>query len=470
MTSPSFLKDVQWPAGTLVHYPESEAFTNSTARWSIYKAPSFAAVISPPDEESLVSIVKVARAAKIPFLATSGRHGYGTSLSRLQNGLAIDLSKLKSVKIDKDSSTLTIGGGVQNCDVMEPIHEAGYQLPIGTSTQVGLVGATLGGGIGAYQGLFGLITDSLLSVRLVTADGDVVEVSENSNSDLFWGIRGAGCNFGIITSATYRLHKPVNAAQVMTADVIYPGSMKSAYFDVLRTFENNVPAELAIVPVISWDAASNATQIISTFVYSGPESKGREVLAPFLDLNPPVVRLSVVPFHQMPYAVIFGMISTLETPGGIHDIFTVNVRKFSIDTFNSAFEKFDAFYKANPDGRLSVGIFEIFPTQAVAAVPDDATAYPWRDAKGNFMFQMMWTGLDNPVEEAANALGRELRQDFAATSGYDDLSVYVSYAYGDETREQIFRKDKLPRLVALKKKWDPDNVFSYNNQLPTRYP
>lgn len=83
------------------------------------------------------------------------------------------------------------------------------------------------------------------------------------------------------------------------------------------------------------------------------------------------------------------------------------------------------------------------------------------------MFQMGWPELGNPVEEAANAFARELRDAFAATSGYSDLSVYVSYAHGDENIEQIYGKDKLPRLVALKKQWDPDNVFKYHNALPT---
>jgi hypothetical protein len=85
------------------------------------------------------------------------------------------------------------------------------------------------------------------------------------------------------------------------------------------------------------------------------------------------------------------------------------------------------------------------------------------------MFQMSWPELGNPVEKAANALAESLRADFAATSGYPDLSVYVSYAHGDEKLEQIYG-DSLPRLVALKKKWDPKNVFKYNNGLPTEYP
>lgn len=86
------------------------------------------------------------------------------------------------------------------------------------------------------------------------------------------------------------------------------------------------------------------------------------------------------------------------------------------------------------------------------------------------MFQMGWPELGNPIETVANAFARELRDDFAATSGYPDLAVYVSYAHGDEKIEQIYGKEKMPRLAALKKQWDPENIFKYNNALPTEYP
>lgn len=100
--------------------------------------------------------------------------------------------------------------------------------------------------------------DSLVSVRLVTADGNIVEASASENPDLFWAIRGAGPNFGIITSATYKLHKAVNDAQVFTADAIWPASMVSSYFDVLESFEGRMPPELSIVSFVVWDAASSA--------------------------------------------------------------------------------------------------------------------------------------------------------------------------------------------------------------------
>ncbi|RYO84495.1 hypothetical protein DL766_009435 [Monosporascus sp. MC13-8B] len=460
----------QFPAEIVVYYPGSDVFTNATERWSIYAAPNFTAAVRPSNEQEVAEVVKAARASNTPFLATGGRHGYGTTLGKLRNGLAIDLSKLNSIEIDAAEERATVGPGVKIAELTALLQEAGFEMPVGSCPSVGVIGATLGAGVGLFQGLFGLMIDALVSVRLVTANGDVVEASACSNQELFWGIRGAGANFGIITSATYKLTKAVNGGQVFTADVIYPASLRRDYFNVLKTYEDTMPAELSINTAISWNADTNETQIIGTFVYSGPEAEARRALAPFFDLNPPVVRSSVVPYSEVPFAVLFGMIATLSEPGSIHDIFSVNVLQFAVESFNTAFDKYDAFYKAHPDGRASVGILESFANQAVAAVPHDATAYPWRESKGNFMFQMSWPELGNPVEEAANALARDLRRDFAATSGYPDVSVYVSYAHGDEKIQQIYGKGKLPRLVALKRKWDPDNVFAYNNALPTKLP
>ncbi|KAK5636613.1 hypothetical protein RRF57_012325 [Xylaria bambusicola] len=318
-----------------------------------------------------------------------------------------------------------------------------------------------------YSGALGLVREGVDRgpPALLTSNGDVVEASVSKNPELFFGIRGAGANFGIITSATYKLCNAVNDEQVFTADVVYQESMKSAYFNVLKTYENTMPAQLAINTTINWNAESEQTQIIGTFVYSGPEAEALQVLAPFLELSPPVVRKSVVSYSQVPYVILFGMVAALSEPGNIHDIWSANVRQFSVKSFESAFEKYDAFYKVHPDGRMSVGIFESFSIQAVTASVQE-TSYPWRDSKGNLMFQMSWPGLGNQVEIPANDLARSLRDEFTATSGYPDLSVYVSYAHGDEKLRQIY-DDNLPRLVALKKKWDPDNVFRYSNCLPT---
>lgn len=138
-------KDPQWPANTAVSYPGSDAFTNSTERWSLYAAPTFSSAVKPSSEHDVAEIVshwgaflraeltsllqvKLARASSIPFLATGGRHGYGTTLGRLDNGLAIDLSGLNTISIDAASETVTIGPGVTIGSLMGPVLEAGFEI------------------------------------------------------------------------------------------------------------------------------------------------------------------------------------------------------------------------------------------------------------------------------------------------------------------------------------------------------
>ncbi|CAJ2512897.1 Uu.00g010160.m01.CDS01 [Anthostomella pinea] len=104
------------------------------------------------------------------------------------------------------------------------------------------------------------------------------------------------------------------------------------------------------------------------------------------------------------------------------------------------------------------------------AVPEDSTAYPWRDTTAYILLQFEWEEAGSGVDGPANALGRELRSDFVDTSGYPDLSVYVNYAHGDETVEQIYGAEKLSHLAQIKSVWDPDNVFAYFNPLPATYP
>lgn len=128
----------------------------------------------------------------------------------------------------------------------------------GSGSCPGFVGVTIGSGVGRYTGLFGLVSDALLSARVVTADGRVLQVSKEQNSDLFWGMRGAGFNLGIVTSATYQAHKLINQGQVMNADLIFPANMSRQYFDVLGSFSGKMPPNLAVVTVIFYNTVAQA--------------------------------------------------------------------------------------------------------------------------------------------------------------------------------------------------------------------
>lgn len=121
-----------------------------------------------------------------------------------------------------------------------------FSVAFGNSRCVGVLGATLGATVGNLQGILGLGLDYLNSVRMVTANGEIVEASETKNADLFWGMRGAGANFGIVTSATFKLHENVNGGNLTNIDLLFPGSANTTIYEALRTLDNDIPDELTI--------------------------------------------------------------------------------------------------------------------------------------------------------------------------------------------------------------------------------
>lgn len=127
-----------------------------------------------------------------------------------------------------------------------------------------MVGASLGGGVGRYQGLHGLIIDNLISLRMITAKGDIISVSASEHPDLFWGMRGAGMNFGVILSAKYRVHDLVNDGNALNVDLVFPASANVSYFNTLKTFQDKLPAPLSLFTLISYNTTNNGVSGPST--------------------------------------------------------------------------------------------------------------------------------------------------------------------------------------------------------------
>lgn len=189
-------------------------------------------------------------------------------------------------------------------------------------------------------------------------------------------------------------------------------------------------------------------------------------MAPMLALGPIVAVTLDIPWPQLNTVTGFGTDAELCIPNKMNDVYGANLRTFNSSTLQTTFAKMVDFYARYPDARGSSILFESFPTGAVSKVSNTATAYPWRDTVTYVLLQFSWTGGRNgPASGPADAKARELRSDLAATSGYPDLSVYVNYAHGDETVQTVFGQN-LPRLRKLKKQYDPDNMFGYNNPIP----
>lgn len=275
----------------------------------------------------------------------------------------------------------------------------GFVPEIGSCSCVGMVGATLGAGVGRYQGVHGLIIDALVSVRLVTAESDIINVSATQHSELFWGIRGAGFNFGIILSATYKVTDLTNHGEVMSADLIYPASANVSFFKAMDSFHNELPKELSFFLIIVYDATLGEvgsplpcsivrpdSKLISLMqpvfilsaVYIGPQSEGLKLIKPFLDIKPLAQNISVLPWNHLLGAASFGSDQQTCQKGGTHSIYSVGLKQFNIDTFTSIFKELSDFYMTHPAATGSTIGIEYFPNQAVLAVPNEATAYPWR--------------------------------------------------------------------------------------------
>ena len=191
----------------------------------------------------------------------------------------------------------------------------------------------------------------------------------------------------------------------MNADFIFPANMTKQYFDVLETFSGKMPAELAVVTIIYWDPTVQAVshvpislshfepyfrpsltklkaQLLANWVYTGPEAEGRRIIAPVIALNPPIATIKVVPWSSLIATAGGGFDTGLCQKGISRNFYSVNLRSLSGSTYQSTFEKMVDYFDEYPDARGTSIDLETFPNQAMAAVPDDATAYPWRDAIG----------------------------------------------------------------------------------------
>ncbi|KAI3327602.1 Glucooligosaccharide oxidase [Xylariaceae sp. AK1471] len=468
----------KWSSGTLIAFPDSEEFSNATERWTVTYQPSYTASITPATEADVAAAVKIAVANNIPFLATGGRHGFGLGLENLQGGLAIDLSLFKTFDADKKTGLVTVGGALSAGEFADQLYDAGLMLPSGSCACPGYNGIAIGGGVGRYMGTLGLVTDRLVSARVISAAGDLITVSSKENADLFWGLRGAGANFGIITSSTFQAARAADHTngQALNIDMYFSPGDTDGYFQHLESIADSLPGNVGGSHITLYNSTTGRAELLVNWVWFGPEKAGHEFFAQFLRLDP----YAVENYKYIPWKDIISVAGNgigkkeLCVNGGYSNTYASNVKKITASTWKETFQSLERFYNDYPEGRGTSTNFEVFPNQAVAALGEDFNAYPWRDAKAYYTFSAAFPGssLQNQtLLEAGERLGQTLREKWTSTSGYDaeNGTIYVNYARGDEPLESIYGRH-LPRLVSLKNKWDPHNVFRYNKPLPTRYP
>ncbi|KAF2095429.1 FAD-binding domain-containing protein [Rhizodiscina lignyota] len=419
------------------------------ARWTTYKAPSFSATVKPANVADIQSAIKYATENGIPFHVTATGHHFTGMFEKMKNVLEIDISSLKDIKIDKAANTMTIGGAVRTS--------------IGGCSTTGIVGVTLGGGLNRWQGLYGLMIDNLLSVEMITATGELVKASAKENQELFWGLRGAGFNFGTVVSATYKIYDARSGGDVLIADMILPYTVGSEIMRILKGWEENQPPALSVAVVATWnDEAGGPCFRVGALYVDGIE-EGKKHLQPFLDLQPMVQDIRPIPWNEVNKKWLFGIDAMLGAYGKRRIFYSGHIRRFDNPTFEWHFAELVKLWEKYPAARHTLLVIEDWATKAAAEVPDDETAYPHRDIICHML--LIGQSTDPALEPMLEEWLKNVRARYQATSGSNPLQVYISYASGDEDQETLYGKSKLDRLRGLKRNWDPKGVFNFNNPI-----
>ncbi|KAK3376223.1 hypothetical protein B0T24DRAFT_699510 [Lasiosphaeria ovina] len=447
-------------SGTLIAASSDPGFASVVGpRWSTWEAPTYLAAIKPATVSDIQQIVKIAGQHKIPFLATNAGHGAATGYGDVQNALNINLAHFNSVSIDVAKSRMTVGGGTKFGDVFDPLFAVGKELQTGNTWCVGVMGATLGGGIGAFQGLHGLVIDSLESVEMVTASGALVKASKTVNSDLFWALRGAGTNFGIVTKATFEVHDYTNSGRVILGQFSFPPAANVSVYSAVASFDHYIPPELALFVSATFNRTAGESRVNVAVIYFGPVANAQPFLDKFDALGPlvKVVRNLTTPD-------LFGnVLSTgVCNDGGRQNPYHVGLGRTDVPTFSKFFGEFDTFAKAHPS-YAAVVVAQRYSNVVMGQTPDAATAYPWRDIKTYLLFSNTYT--NNSIEGDVDIASKSWRSMFEATSGFSTPHMYVNYDHGDEGPAAKYGARKLAKLRALKQIWDPHHLFGTPNPL-----
>ena len=408
----------------------------------------------------VIAAVNFARTHGLLVAVRGGGHnvaGYATC----DGGMMIDLSLMRSVRVDPRARTAWVQGGATWRDVDWETTAFGLATPGGLISTTGVAGLTLSGGIGWLRGSHGLCIDNLLSADVVTADGRLLRASETDNSDLFWALRGGGGNFGIVTAFEFRLH-PIER-ELMACLVAFPESRARESSRSWRDFMATAPEQLGSLVEFSTlpDDASlpreaRGQRVITVgAVYDGPAEEGEALVRPLRELCTPVVDFS----GRMPYCAIQSIQDDFFPKGRDRSYFkSLYLRELDGTVIEDIVTRLDT----RPSEMTYTSVWKF--GGAVARVASDATAFGDRSMPYMLSIDAMWS---KPEDDAANiAWSRSFWSDMQRHS---DGRLYLNFA-GHGEDDGLVRAavgaDAYARLVAVKRKYDPTNFFRVNQNIP----
>lgn len=388
------------------------------------------------------------------LIAVRGGGHNGGGLGICDDGLVIDLSGLRHVKVDPDSKTVRVGGGNTWGDVDHATHAFGLAVPAGIISTTGVGGLTLGGGIGHLTRKYGLTIDSLLETDMVLANGDFVTVNKEQHPDLFWAIRGGGGNFGIVTSFVFQGH---DLKTVFGGPTLWPVEQTKEILKWYNKFIQDAPEDLngffatLTIPGPPFPEHLHHEKFCGVvWCYVGDAARAEEIFRPVRDLKPVFEHLG-----EMPYPAIQQMFDGLLPPG--------LQWYWRADFFNEIQpEVIETHLKFGLEIPSPLSQMHLYPiTGAAAKAGNQDTAWAYRDAK----YAEVIVGVD---PDAANAekITTWCKDYWSAAHPYSAGGAYANFMMEEgQERVKASYRENYDRLVQVKKKYDPENLFKVNQNI-----
>ncbi|KAI0300589.1 FAD-binding domain-containing protein [Multifurca ochricompacta] len=442
--------------------PDHPRYSEAIARWAANSerhAKAVAFVKSPAD---VVIVLRYAREYNLPIAIRGGGHSTAGA-SSIENGIVVDLSRhLSGVKVDPVAKLAYVGGGAIWETVDKAAAEHGLATVGGTVNHTGVGGLLLGGGYGFLTGQYGLALDNLVQATVVTARGEILTASSTENAELFWGIRGAGCNFGVVTEFVLQLH--TQRRTVFAGIIAFPQpEIPKAVLELVNSWEAGLSEQEAIFYAQTTDPAGKPLALFILF-WNGSEEEGRAHFKTFFDLGPVMDTCKEIPYEELNSMQNFNV-----KHGKNYYMKGVFASAPQADVAHNLVSRLPELSTKN-DIRLTV-VYELISTKKVLSIPNHATAHI-RGSRVNVLIFATWDDKDtkklDTVRSAANELGGILLE------GERNIPESLNTGYGNYNSEEIVSSvgtsgskvsaealfsENYAKLQKLKKQYDPDLVF-----------
>jgi hypothetical protein len=404
------------------------------------------AVVRCAAASDVVRCVELARRHDLPLTVRGGGHSVaGNAVG--DDAVMLDLSGMKAIQVDPEARTVRAEPGLTLAEFDHATHGFGLATTLGVVSVTGIAGLTLGGGLGWLNGRYGLACDNLISADVATADGRLLRVSAEENEDLFWAIRGGGGNFGVVTSFEYQLHA---VDRVLAGRLTYPLGAAARVLRFYDDFVSSAPDELSTA--VSLAMSPTGEPVVSIAVcYCGPVDEGERVLRPLRTFHAPVEDV----IQPLPYPVLQRALDEGFPSGRLHYWKSGWLRHLTDPAIATLME----FLPRMPSSVSSVGLQRMHG--AASRVPRTATAFAHRAVLHDFLILSQWS---EPADTQSNV--EWTTSLFESMRPHLEESVYVNNL-GDEgpNRVRAAYGENYSRLAAIKRTYDPRNVFRANQNI-----